>query len=148
MTGCATHSPDLGGIYDEAARHQSKCLRNARQFQAALDVPAVPPPGTDVSLIAGDSEPTLDVLAVTKARTLKAYRFEPGDGVVTRASAVMDERVGQPWTPRIQSPISWDQIVFLSSSHRQMTWSPEFADNILYLLLDKPRAESERKGAL
>ncbi len=122
-----------------ALNHLRKCLSNAHRFQAALDVPASPPSGTEIILIAGDAEPTISVLEVSRNHKLKPLVFAPGDGVVTRASAIMDERVGAKWVPRIQSPVDWDQIVFLFASHRGMTSSPEFADNMLFLLLEKPR---------
>ena len=53
-----------------------------------------------------------------------------GDGTVTRASAVMDERVGnEEWTPYVQTPIKWANVMFLFSDHLGITMDPTFSDN-------------------
>jgi phosphatidate phosphatase PAH1 len=52
-------------------------------------------------------------------------QYNPGDGTVTRSSALMDERVGSYWTPKLISPI-------------KLTKSPAFSDNVLFILLEEP----------
>jgi len=63
----------------------------------------------------------------------------PGDDTVTRWSALMDERTGQDWTPRLQSPIDWAAVQFIFSNHLGLTRDPAFVDNLLYKLLEEPR---------
>ena len=65
----------------------------------------------------------------------------PGDGTVTRTSALLDERVGRDWTPRLDSPIAWHGVHFLFRDHLGLTKDPVFTDNVLYLLLEKPLRE-------
>src|SRR5262249_15061814 len=82
-----------------ALDHLTKCLNRARQFHAALDVPASPPPGVDLYLFAGDAVQTASVAAVdTKTGDLKIISTAPGDGTVLRTSALMDERLAGNWT--------------------------------------------------
>lgn len=121
-----------------ALDHLAKCLRNARQFQAALDVPATPPSGTQISLIAGDAIATPAVMTIGRHGLPEVQRRAAGDGVVTRSSALMDERMGRPAESRLQSPVAWDTVLFISSGHREMTGKPEFIDNMLHLLLEAP----------
>jgi len=64
---------------------------------------------------------------------------QPGDGTVLRSSALMDERLGRAWSPTLLSPIRWDQVLFLFTEHLEMTRDPAFTDNLLFLLLEKPR---------
>lgn len=134
----------LPEISDRATRrrialdHLGKSLRNARQFHAALDVPAVPPPGTTLSLVAGDAIATPAVMRIGPHGRPEILSRAAGDGVVTRSSALMDERTGGPVVSRLQSPIPWDYVLFIASGHREMTGKPEFIDNMLHLLLEAP----------
>lgn len=122
-----------------ALDHQRKCLANARQFHEALDVKADPPPGVTISLTAGDAVPTLAVMAVdTPTGKTTRHRTAPGDGTVVRTSALMDERVGQPWVPGLRTPIPWRRVLFLFTDHIGMTRDPAFADNVLFTLLEQP----------
>jgi hypothetical protein len=137
----------LPGVSDPAARgriaddHLVKVLARARRFAEALDVPATPPPGTSIDLIAGDAVPTASVLAVdSTSGAIEALAREPGDGTVTRSSAVMDERLGGAWTPRLVTPIGWDHVTFFFQDHLGLTRDPAFTDNLLFLLLEKPRS--------
>jgi hypothetical protein len=50
----------------------------------------------------------------------------------------MDERQGGEWAPHLQSPIAWDQVMFLFNDHLGMTKDPVFTDNILFTLLEEP----------
>ena len=62
----------------------------------------------------------------------------PGDGTVLRTSAVLDERVGGHWQPRLKTPIGWRHVQFLFTDHLGMTADPAFSDNVLYILLEGP----------
>lgn len=123
-----------------ALDHQRKSLERARRFHAALDVPASPPDGTSLYLVAGDAVDTLEKVAIDHSNgSLEAIAHGAGDGTVLRTSALMDERVGRPWTPNLQSPIDWTHVMFLFSDHLGMTRDPSFSDNVLFLLLEDQR---------
>ncbi len=136
----------LPDVSDLAERHRlvldylRRNLMRARQFMAALDTPAVPPRDLHLHLMAGDAIPTPARMAVDrKTGRLRTIENGPGDGTVLRSSALMDERVGSLWTPTLQSPIKWAQVHFLFTDHLEITRDPAFTDNILYLLLERPR---------
>jgi hypothetical protein len=73
---------------------------------------------------------------------LRVVAHDPGDGTVTRASAIADERVGGAWQPEVATPIAWDRVTFLFRDHLGITTDPAFTDNLLYLLLEEPRRGS------
>jgi lecithin:cholesterol acyltransferase len=130
-----------------ARDHLRKALARAKQFHAALDRPAAPPAGLDVHLFAGDARPTAARLAVDPASgKLTVLEQGPGDGTVLRTSAVLDERVGQPWTPGLASPIAWSSVTFLFSDHLALTQDLGFTDNLLFRLLDAPRPETAARA--
>ncbi len=120
-----------------ALDHQRKALSRARQLSRALDVPAFPPQGLALHLIAGDAEPTMAVLAVDPSDgTIEVAETGPGDGTVLRSSALMDER-GKA-TGRLVSPIKWSSTFFLFTDHLGLTRDPAFTDNILFFLFERP----------
>jgi hypothetical protein len=63
---------------------------------------------------------------------------------VTRASALMDERQGATWRPFVQTPIPFRHVMFLPAEHLGVTQDPTFRDNVLYWLLEEPRAADSR----
>jgi len=131
--------PDSADRRRVALDHLRKSLRRARQFAEAMDVPASPPDGTAFYLVAGDSTPTSAVAEVDAVSgAVEISETGPGDGTVLRSSALMDERLGGEWSPRLVSPIDWSQVVFLFRDHLELTRSQEFTDNVLYVLLEKP----------
>ncbi len=135
----------LPDVPDGAARRrialdeQRKALARARQFTAAIDRPATPPPGLTLDLIAGDAVPTPAVIEVREDGHLRVRDRAPGDGRVLRSSALLDERAGNPWKPALDSPVHWSHVMFLFTDHLSMTHDPAFTDNLLYLLLEDPR---------
>ncbi|MEM7051979.1 MAG: hypothetical protein AAF604_20090 [Acidobacteriota bacterium] len=125
-----------------AADHQRKSLRRARAFHRALDRAAEPPSGTQLYLFAGDSVPTAAVAQLRpETGRLTTIEQAPGDGTVLRSSALLDERVGNPWRPNVATPIAWRGVHFLFSDHLGVTRDPSFKDNVLYLLLEDPRRQ-------
>lgn len=99
-----------------------------------------PTAGSNLKLIAGDAKPTASIVAADRATgRIRVREHAPGDGTVTRASALLDERVGGTWTPRLQTPIAWDGVYFLFTDHLGLTRDPAFVDNVLYILLEEPR---------
>lgn len=124
-----------------AIDHLRKCLLGAAAFQAAMDtVPPGRPPHLRLHLFAGDSIRT-PAFAWSRSEDgrVRIARHAPGDGTVLRTSALLDERAGQPWQPRLRSPIAWDSVTFVSAEHLALTHEPVTINNILYLLLEQPR---------
>jgi pimeloyl-ACP methyl ester carboxylesterase len=122
-----------------AFEYLTKVLTRAKQFTAAMDVPARPPESLHLYLVAGDAEDTDKVARVGKNGKLTLTEKGPGDTVVLRSSALMDERGPDRQTSRLISPIGWQQVLFLFSDHRNITNDPAFTDNLLYILLESPR---------
>lgn len=123
-----------------AAQFQATALARAAQFHRALDVPARPPAGTQLHLVAGDAESTPNRVRISRATG--KVRFDgviPGDGTVARYSALMDERITSDWQPMLVSPVHWSSVNFFAADHIGLTTDPDFANNILYLLLEDPR---------
>ncbi len=119
-----------------ALDHLAKCLDRARRLAEALDAPAARPAGLDLHLFLGDAVPTDGVLAVDAHGRIRVLHREPGDGTVTRASALLDERPGKPWAPRLVTPVEWTGVTILFTDHLGLTRDPGFTDNALYLLLE------------
>ncbi len=118
--------------------HLTKCLARADQLFRALDVPASPPEGTEISIFIGDAEPTPAVLSVDAVGRIKVAETAPGDGTVTRVSALMDERQAAGYAVGLRSPIDWHRVQFISADHLGLTRSHDFVNNILYQLLEEP----------
>jgi len=137
--------PDIADAQERrrvALDHQRKVLARAKQLTAALDVPAMPPPSIRLLLVAGDSMSTMSTAQIQPNGKLKIVAYAPGDGVVLRRSALMDEREEKKLGSRLASPIGWSQVLFIFSDHLGMTKDPAFVDNILYFLLESPRPRS------
>jgi len=123
-----------------ALDHQRKCLKRAAQFFRALDVPAEPPAGTELILVAGDSHDTRYAIKIgVETGEVEVAESGPGDGTVLRSSALMDERLDGDWGSVLRSPIHWDRVFFFFDDHLGLTMNPGFMDNLLYLLLEEPR---------
>lgn len=121
---------------------QTNLLRRARRFTAALDVAAGPTPGVEAMLVAGDALDTPRTLALNDASgRLSVLESGPGDGAVLRASALLDERDGDRWTPALQSPLRFNTTLLLHGDHLGITRSMSFSDNVLYWLLEAPRRQ-------
>lgn len=123
-----------------AIDHLRKSLERAQQFQIAIDRPAIPPDGLKLYLIAGDAVPTHSTITYDRSTDELNYTGTPaGDGTVTRSSALLDERLGGEWQPRLEWPIVWSNVMFLFTDHLGITKDPAFTDNVLFLLLEKPK---------
>jgi len=123
-----------------AIDHLKKSLKRGKDFQDAIDVPADLPEGLELNLIAGDAILTGSGLRIDRSTgKFEVSQYSPGDGTVTRASALMDERVGGYWTPVLVSPIKWSNVTFLFTDHLGLTKSHAFSDNVLFVLLEEPR---------
>lgn len=143
------------GVPDPAERRRrldayfAASLERAERFTRVLDAPATPPNGTTLHLFAGDSESTLSRgLALRRDGALHLIfeapgdrLEEPGDGSVTRRSALADLRpVGsKQW---LRSSVSWHSVLFLSDRHTGFFTNRVFLDNLLHLLLETPPASA------
>lgn len=122
-----------------AAQRQAALLNRARRFHAALDVVAAPPPELEAFLVVGDSLDTDAAYAVDPGGRLTRIDTAPGDGTVTRASALFDTRTEETWEPEVRSPLRFRSTLLLSGEHIRLTRSSVFKDNVLYWLLEEPR---------
>ena len=136
--------PDVGDAEMRrriALRVQRRMLDRAHRFMRALDRPATPPSHLRLHLVAGDAEPTLERISVDSADGhLEDMKFGIGDGTVLRSSVLLDERVGNEWTPRLKSPLDFYSVLFLPSDHLGVTRHEVFRDNVLFWLLEEPRS--------
>lgn len=131
--------PEVGSAVERrriAIDHLRRSLGRAARIHAALDQEASPPTGTTIHLAAGDATMTPASVTIRDGSTkLTAKQLRPGDGTVTRSSALMDERETGEWSRRVRTPIHWASVLFLPGDHLGMTSDPTFTDNILYTLL-------------
>jgi hypothetical protein len=131
--------PDPATRMRLAIARQAALLERARRFHAALDVPAAVPAGLEAFLVVGDSIATDAAYAVGPDNRLVRMRTAPGDGTVTRASALFDTRTEANWSPEVRSPLRFRSTLLLSGEHIRLTRSSVFKDNVLYWLLEEPR---------
>jgi pimeloyl-ACP methyl ester carboxylesterase len=122
-----------------ALNYLRKVLRRARQFSAAMDIPAKPPTSLSMLLVAGDSEKTNKTVQYDSKGGLSVIETGPGDGTVLRSSALGDDRSAANQDSRLISPIQWSQVLFLFSNHLDLTKHPAFTDNLLYFLLESQK---------
>ena len=119
---------------------QRRALRRARAFMRAMDRPAEAPERLEMFLVAGDAMPTPSRVSIRSADgSVKVIERSPGDGVVLRSSALLDERVGRSWQPRLITPLDFRATLFLPDDHLGLTRSEVFRDNVLFWLLEDPR---------
>ena len=123
-----------------ALEHLDKCLRSARALQNTLDQEARGQPAhLKLHLFVGVGQRTPAAVRVSRGgAVLGTSRWGAGDRVVLRSSALLDERAGQRWQPRLRSPIAWHGVTFVPGTHLGITHHPVTVDNILYLLLERP----------
>ena len=122
-----------------AFEYLTQLLKRAKQFAAAIDVPARPPESLQYYVVVGDAKGTAAVARFDQNGKITVVKNGPGDSIVLRSSALLDERGPENQTSRLISPINWKQVVFLFSDHRNITNDPAFTDNLLYILLEKPK---------
>lgn len=119
-----------------ALAYQRRELNSARRFTEVMDLPAKPPAALRLMLVAGDAVPTKQTMRIMPNGRLETAAEGPGDGVVLRRSALLDERQGDAALGRLISPIGWYQSLFLFSDHLGLTKDPAFTDNVLHFLLE------------
>jgi hypothetical protein len=124
---------------DTALLLQRRMLARAGAFMRALDRKATLPPHVRLYLVAGDAEPTLARFSLDSSDGhIESSESMPGDGTVLRSSVLLDERVGNTWEPRLDSPLDFHSALFLPSNHLGVTRNEVFRDNVLFWLLEEP----------
>jgi hypothetical protein len=140
----ATLLPDVAAAEDRrriALALQARHLARARAFAAALDRPVRNPPGSELMLVAGDTLPTTSRMRVTEAGGITPDATGPGDELVLRDSVLLDFRQGQdPRQPGVRSPLGFSRAMFVPGEHLALTRDPTFRNNVLFWLLEEPRA--------
>lgn len=127
-----------------ALDHQARLLARAEQFQRAMDRWTDPPDDLKLFLVVGGGFRTPAIASVDRMTgDVRLVRDDEGDGVVTRASALLDERVVGDNGSGVNSPLSYDTVLFLPDEHVELTRNPVFGDNLLFWLVAEPR-RSER----
>lgn len=135
----------MPGLDSDEARHQAAkrylelCLERARQLRVALNIPSSPPPGTSMHLFASSTRDTEGVAIVDpdSGEILEMVEV-PGDGRVTRNSALGDRRLDPDPSQPIESPVDWATVHFMPGEHFGMVADPTLINNLLYLLLQAP----------
>lgn len=131
LPNATTREARLAAARDWLAR----MLDRAGRVQAALDVASPGPADLDLHVFLGDSRATAAVMTVGADGQLRVTRTEPGDGRVTRRSALLDERLPGTTTRGLGSPIPWDGVYPGGGEHFGIVRDPVFLDTLLYLLL-------------
>jgi hypothetical protein len=124
---------------EAARRYLGMMLARAKQLHRALNVPSSPPDGLTLHLFAGDTLSTPARAEIDRATgKFSALHTEPGDGVVTRRSALHDTRADPKPHERIVTPIDWASVHFGERDHFNMVGTRSLANDVLYLLLQAP----------
>jgi pimeloyl-ACP methyl ester carboxylesterase len=124
---------------DTALDHLEKCLTSTRKLHYALDNLSKRPAHLQMFLFVGDSKETPLVATAKKGEKKLTYlKKGAGDGTVSRASVLFDERLSGKVGQRVVSPLQWDGVYFFSSSHLGLSKDPLCIKNILYILLERP----------
>lgn len=125
-----------------AQAYVALCLDRALQFHRALDIPATPPAGTTLHLFASNTLETEGVATVdTESGEFIDLQLVPGDGRVSRKSALGDRSPVESSVRPIKSPIAWTSVHFVPGEHFGMVRDSVFVNNLMYLLLQAPYPE-------
>ncbi|MEM7177943.1 MAG: hypothetical protein AAF503_09570 [Pseudomonadota bacterium] len=120
--------------------HQRRMLKRAKRFHQAMDRWAPKPENIELFLVVGGGfETPSNAVADVDTGTFRLDQVEEGDGVVLRASVLLDERQGREYVSGLQSPLRFDTTLFLPDEHVELTKNPVFGDNLLFWLLEQPR---------
>ncbi|NJR67669.1 MAG: hypothetical protein HC771_02630 [Synechococcales cyanobacterium CRU_2_2] len=134
--------PDVVGVSARQAiarQYLSRCLKRAERFTQALDRPASLPDGLNLQLIAGDGFLTPAVVAIDPKGKLKMVQQGPGDGVVLRRNALLEEQLPTQQQSWMESPIAWSRISFYVQEHAKLVRDTAILNNLLFTLLEEPR---------
>ncbi|MEX2518093.1 MAG: hypothetical protein WD969_02035 [Paracoccaceae bacterium] len=143
--------PTAAGRRARAKRHLTKILARAEQFQRAIDRPVEVPESLDLYLVVGGGFETPAVVEYDpETRRVEIVKLEEGDGVVLRASSLLDERQDGNYDLGLRSPVEYRSVLLLPEEHVDLTKSAVFGDNLLFWLLEAPRTGDQlvRPGRL
>jgi hypothetical protein len=139
--------PEIADPAERRARalaHQARLLARAEQFHRAIDRWAPPPEHLELFLVVGGGYETgASAIVDGKSGALRLDAVEEGDGVVLRASALLDERQGGEKTEELRTPLRFKTVLFLPDEHLKLTENPVFGDNLLFWLREQPRDPSQ-----
>lgn len=140
LTTLMPEAPDRAARRARAKRHLEKILARAEQFQRALDRPVTVPPGLGLYLVVGGGfETPASVEYDPGTGRAEITALEEGDGVVLRASSLMDERQDGDYSLALRTPLEYRSVLLLPEEHVDITKSAVFGDNLLFWLLEAPR---------
>ena len=132
--------PNDAARRERAGAHQARLMRRARRFQRAMDRWSPPPRHLEIFLVVGGGfETPASASVAPETGAFEISGRENGDGVVLRASALLDERQGPLAAPGFETPLDFDTTLFLPDEHVALTANPVFGDNLLFWLLEAPR---------
>lgn len=124
---------------EAAKKYLALCLSNALQLHRALDIPASPPPGTTLHLFASNTLDTEGVAIVdTTSGKFVGVKKVPGDGRVTRKSALGNIAIKANPSQPIEPSVDWTSVHFVPGEHFGLVDNPVFTNNLMYLLLQAP----------
>lgn len=129
---------------ERAKRHLAKILARAEQFQRAIDRPVEVPEGLELYLVVGGGfETPAEVEYNPETGKVDIVKLEEGDGVVLRASSLLDERQGNDYSIGLRTPLTYKSVLLLPEEHVDITKSAVFGDNLLFWLLEAPRTGNQ-----
>ena len=138
--------PDAKSPRAAARAYVRAALTRARRMHQALDVKPEKDCPAEIYLFTSNTVPTRNRIELTGGPGSYRAVFEdkklyaPGDGTVTTANALADERQGRAWKPWVRTNIPFTGIYMMAGDHLEITSSPRFTNNLLHLLLTMPPA--------
>ena len=140
--------PDAESPRESARSYVRAALIRARRVHKALDVKPKSDCPAEIYLFTSNTVPTRNRVELTGPSGTYNAVFEdkdlyaPGDGTVTTANALADERQGSAWKPWVRTNIPFKGIYMMDGDHLEITSSPRFTNNLLHILLAMPPAET------
>ncbi|MEM7270055.1 MAG: hypothetical protein AAF401_12485 [Pseudomonadota bacterium] len=132
--------PDRAAREARAKKHLAKVLARAEQFQRAMDRDVEWPEGLETFLVVGGGyETPASGEFDPESGSLEINTQEEGDGVVLRASSLLDERQDGDFSLGLRSPLEFRSTLLLPEEHVDITKSAVFGDNLLFWLLEGQR---------
>ncbi|MEM6621561.1 MAG: hypothetical protein AAF674_04980 [Pseudomonadota bacterium] len=129
---------------ERAVAFMARLLGRAKVFQRMMDRWAPPPQHLHLFLVVGGGFQTPSTAEVDPATgSFVITQDEEGDGVVLRASALLDERMDGDFSRGFRSPLRFNTTLFLPDEHVELTRNRVFGDNLLFWLLEAPRGGTQ-----
>ncbi|MEM7506266.1 MAG: hypothetical protein AAF415_05935 [Pseudomonadota bacterium] len=147
--------PDIPSAAERRERalvHQRRMLARAERFHRSIDRWAPKPARLEMfQVVGGGFQTPANAIVDPETGSFTINGVEEGDGVVLRASVLLDERQGGEYVAGLQTPLRFDTTLFLPDEHVELTRNAVFGDNLLFWLLEQPRdstdlAEPETKA--